>query len=95
MSPLRGAKAVATDIRYGTPLSSKVDVRDGDYDALADAGVVLIVSVKKGGAADRCDPQGRLRLLEKNAAIYRDVVPQSLQHSTALAGVLGRQSAYS
>jgi L-lactate dehydrogenase len=95
MSALRGAEAEATDIRYGTPLSSKVDVRDGDYDALADAGVVLIVSVKKGGAADRCDPQGRLRLLEKNAAIYRDVVPQSLQHSTALASVLGRQSAYS
>jgi hypothetical protein len=62
---------------------------------LADAGVVLIVNEKKGGATDRSDPQGRLRLLEKNAAIYRDVVPQSLQHSTALASVLGRQSAYS
>jgi malate/lactate dehydrogenase len=42
MSALRGAEAVATDIRYGTPLSSKVDVRHGDHDALDDAGVVLI-----------------------------------------------------
>jgi L-lactate dehydrogenase len=97
MSALRGAEAVATDIRYGTPLSSKVDVRHGDYGALADAGVVLITGRQreKGRRTDRSDPQGRLRLLEKNAAIYRDVVPQSLQHSTALASVLGRQSAYS
>jgi L-lactate dehydrogenase len=73
------AEAVATDIRYGTPLSPKVDIRDGDYDALAGAGVVLItsgVNEKTGGATDRNDPQGRLRLLDKNAAIYRDIVPQ-------------------
>src|SRR5271167_4144169 len=76
------AEAVATDIRYGTPLSPKVDIRHGDYGALAGAGVVLItsgVNEKTGGATDRSDPQGRLRLLEKNASIYRDVVPQSLQ----------------
>jgi L-lactate dehydrogenase len=73
------AEAVATDIRYGTPLSPKVDIRDGDYDALAGAGVVLItagVNEKTGGATDRNDPQGRLRLLDKNAAIYRDIIPQ-------------------
>jgi L-lactate dehydrogenase len=73
------AEAVATDLRYGTPLSPKVDIRHGDYDALAGAGVVLItsgVNEKTGGATDRNDPQGRLRLLEKNAAIYRDIVPQ-------------------
>jgi L-lactate dehydrogenase len=73
------AEAVATDLRYGTPLSPKVDIRDGDYDALAGAEVVLItsgVNEKTGGATDRNDPQGRLRLLEKNAAIYRDIVPQ-------------------
>jgi L-lactate dehydrogenase len=73
------AEAVATDIRYGTPLFPKVDIRDGDYDALAGAGVVLItagVNEKTGGATDRNDPQGRLRLLEKNAAIYRNIIPQ-------------------
>jgi L-lactate dehydrogenase len=73
------AEAVATDIRYGTPLGPKVDIKEGDYDALAGAGVVLItagLNEKTGGATDRSDPQGRLRLLEKNAAIYQDVVPQ-------------------
>src|SRR6202167_1925943 len=73
------AEAVATDIRYGTPLGPKVDIRDGDYDALAGAGVILItsgVNEKTGGATDRNDPQGRLKLLDKNAAIYRDIVPK-------------------
>jgi L-lactate dehydrogenase len=74
----RTAEAVATDIRYGAPLSPPVDIKDGDFDALAGAGVVLItsgVNEKTGGATDRNDPQGRLRLLDKNAAIYRDIVP--------------------
>jgi len=73
------AEAVATDIRYGMPLFPATDIRDGDYEALAGAGVVLItagVNEKSGGATDRNDPQGRLRLLAKNAGIYRDIVPQ-------------------
>ena len=73
------AEAVATDIRYGTPLGPKVDIKEGDYDALAGAGVVLItagLNERTGGATDRNDPQGRLRLLEKNAAIYQHIVPQ-------------------
>jgi len=73
------AEAVATDIRYGTPLGPKVDISDGDYDALSGAGVILItsgVNEKTGGATDRNDPQGRLKLLDKNAAIYRDIVPK-------------------
>jgi L-lactate dehydrogenase len=73
------AEAVATDIRYGTPLCPKVDIVDGDYAALAGCGVILItsgVNEKTGGATDRSDPQGRLRLLDKNAAIYREMVPQ-------------------
>jgi len=75
----RTAEAVATDLRYGIPLSPPADIKDGDFAALAGAGVVLItsgVNEKTGGATDRNDPQGRLRLLDKNAAIYRDIVPQ-------------------
>ena len=33
------AEAVATDIRYGIPLGPKVDIVDGDYDALKGAGI--------------------------------------------------------
>jgi L-lactate dehydrogenase len=73
------AEAVATDIRYGVPVGRKVDVTDGDYDDLEGAEVVLItsgVNEKTGGATDRNDPQGRLRLLESNARIYRDIIPR-------------------
>jgi L-lactate dehydrogenase len=64
------AEAVATDIRYGTPLGPKVDIIDGDYGALTGAAVVIVtsgVNEKKGGATDRNDPKGRLKLLGKNA----------------------------
>jgi L-lactate dehydrogenase len=73
------AEAVATDLRYGIPLGPRIDISDGDYHALNGAGVVLItsgVNEKSGGATDRSDPQGRLRLLQKNAAVYRDIVPK-------------------
>jgi L-lactate dehydrogenase len=73
------AEAVATDLRYGVPLGQRIDISHGDYEALSSAGVVLVtsgVNEKTGGATDRSDPQGRLRLLEKNAAIYREIVPK-------------------
>jgi len=63
------------------PLGRKVDITDGDYDALKGAGVVLVtsgVNEKAGGATDRNDPQGRLKLLDRNAGIYRDIVPRIL-----------------
>ncbi len=61
------AKAVATDMHYGVPLSPLVSIKDGDYDDLTGAGLVIIaagVNEKAGGATDRNDPAGRLRLLE-------------------------------
>jgi len=73
------AKAVATDLLYGSPLCPKTEVVDGDYDDLADAALVMItagVNEKAGGATDRNDPQGRLRLLDTNAGIYREIVPR-------------------
>src|SRR5262249_31442547 len=73
------AEAVATDLRYGTPLSPKVDIHDGDYADLAGAGVVLItsgVNQKTGAATARNAPQGGVKLLDKNAPIYRDIVPR-------------------
>ena len=59
------AKGVATDMRYGAPLSSPIAIADGDYGDLAGASVVIVaagVNEKTGGATDRNDPAGRLRL---------------------------------
>ena len=73
------AAAVATDIRYGLPLSPRASITDGDYADLKGCGVVMItsgVNEKTGGATDRNDKEGRLKLLGKNAEIYRDIVPR-------------------
>jgi len=73
------AEAVATDIRYGLPLLQRAEITAGDYESLAGSALVMItagINEKAGGATDRSDPEGRLRLLDKNADIYRDVVPR-------------------
>jgi L-lactate dehydrogenase len=67
------AEAVATDIRYGTPLCNRVEITVADYEGLEGAGVVLItsgVNERTGGAIDRSDPEGRLKLLDQNAGIF-------------------------
>jgi L-lactate dehydrogenase len=73
------AAGVAADMRYATPLSPTVDVRAGGYDDLAGAAMVVItagVNEKGGGATDRSDAEGRLRLIGTNAKVYSDIVPQ-------------------
>jgi L-lactate dehydrogenase len=73
------AQGVVTDVQYGAVLSPPITVRDGDYSDLAGSSVVMItagVNEKAGGATDRSDPVGRLRLLEANTAIFQDIVPQ-------------------
>src|SRR5713101_5687383 len=73
------ARGVVTDVQYGAVLSPQVAVRDGDYSDLTGSSVVMItagVNEKNGGATDRSDPVGRLRLLEANAAIFQDIVPK-------------------
>ena len=78
------ALGVVTDIQYGAVLSPTIAVRDGDYSDLAGSSVVMItagVNEKGGGATDRSDPVGRLRLLEANAAVFQDIVPKI--HSAA------------
>jgi L-lactate dehydrogenase len=71
-------------MRYGSPLSPTVDVRDGDYEDLKGAAVVLItagVNEKTGGAIDRNDPAGRLKLLDANTKVYEEIVPQIVKYA--------------
>jgi L-lactate dehydrogenase len=68
------AKAVVTDLQYGAALSSAVQIRDGEYSDLSGAALVMItagMNEKAGGATNRSDPAGRLKLLESNVGIYR------------------------
>jgi L-lactate dehydrogenase len=76
------AEAVATDIRYGAMLSPPVNIYAGDYQDLAGAALIMItagVNEKTGGATDRNDPAGRLRLFVANAQIYQDIIPKAVQ----------------
>jgi L-lactate dehydrogenase len=72
------AVAVATDLKYGAALSPRVEIRDGDYPDLAGAAVVMVTvgaNEKTGGATDRDDPAGRLKLLDINVGVYQEVLP--------------------
>jgi L-lactate dehydrogenase len=76
------AKAVATDMHYGVPLSPLVRVADGEYSDLAGARVTIIaagVNEKSGGATDRNDPLGRLRLLDANVKVFEEIVPRIVE----------------
>jgi len=73
------ANGVAADIRYGTPLSPECDVRAGSYRDLTGAALVVLaagINEKAGGATNRHDPLGRLRLLNTNAGVFEEIVPQ-------------------
>lgn len=75
----RRAEGVVADLQYGATLMSAVDLKAGSYEDLAGAELVIVtagVNEKTGGATDRNDPDGRLRLLKTNAAIFRTLVPQ-------------------
>jgi L-lactate dehydrogenase len=72
-------RGVVTDMQYGTPLCPPVRLIVGDYSDLAGAELVLVavgINEKAGGAMDRNDPKGRLRLLGTNARIIAEIVPK-------------------
>jgi len=59
------ARGVVTDLQYGAVLSPAVTLIEGDYPDLAEAQLVMItagVNERAGGATDRSDSSGRLRL---------------------------------
>jgi len=73
------AKGLVTDVQYGAVLSPGIELRNGDYADLKGAALLMItagVNEKTGGATDRNDPAGRLRLLDQNVDVYKDIVPR-------------------
>jgi len=71
------AQAEADDIFHAVPFAHPMQVDAGDYNDLGGSRVVIItagVSQKPG--------ETRLQLLERNAAVFRDVVPKVLTHAS-------------
>jgi L-lactate dehydrogenase len=75
----RRAEGLVTDVQYGAVLCPYAELRAGDYSDLKGAALVMItagVNEKTGGATDRNDSAGRLRLLETNATVYKSIISQ-------------------
>jgi L-lactate dehydrogenase len=70
------AQAEADDILHAVPFAHPVEVRAGEYTDLAGSRVVIVaagVGQKPG--------ETRLQLLERNAAVFRQVVPNILAYA--------------
>lgn len=68
------ADAQATDISHGVPFGNPVWVRAGDYAQLDAAAVVVIAA----GVAQK-PGETRLQLLDRNAAVFKAIVPRVLE----------------
>lgn len=68
------AQAEAEDIAHAAPVSHGTRVRNGTHSDLAGAQVVIVTA-----GANQKPGESRLDLLEKNAEIFRELVPQLTQ----------------
>jgi L-lactate dehydrogenase len=68
------AEAEANDIYHAVPFASPMTVRAGDYADIAGARVAVIA----GGVAQR-PGETRLQLLQRNAEVFRQIVPAVLR----------------
>jgi L-lactate dehydrogenase len=73
-----GARAVAEadDIRHAVPFAHPLDVRAGAYEDLAGCRVVLLCA-----GVGQQPGETRLHLLQRNARVFREVVPAVLSHA--------------
>lgn len=70
------AQAEADDILHAVPFAHPTRVSSGDYADLRNCRVVIITA----GAAQK-PGETRLQLLERNASIFRSIVPQVIEHA--------------
>lgn len=70
------AQAEAEDIFHAVPFAHPMQVEAGDYRDLGGSRVVIITA-----GVNQKPGETRLELLERNAAVFQDVVPQVLTHA--------------
>src|SRR6185295_12619053 len=70
------AMAEADDIFHAVPFAHPLTIRAGDYEDLNGAAVVVIAA----GVAQR-PGETRLDLLQRNAAVFAQVIPSILKHA--------------
>jgi L-lactate dehydrogenase len=67
------AQAEADDIRHAVPFAHPVHVNAGNYSALTGARVVILTA-----GVNQRPGESRLQLLDRNATIFKSIVPQVL-----------------
>jgi len=72
------AEAEANDIHHAVPFAQPLSVRAGDYADLSEAKVVVIA----GGVAQK-PGETRLQLLQRNADVFRQIIPSVLRVAPA------------
>ncbi|MCK8601450.1 L-lactate dehydrogenase [Desulfoferrobacter suflitae] len=70
------AQAEADDIFHAVPFTHALRVRSGDYPDLAGSRVVIVAA----GVAQK-PAESRLQLLQRNAAVFQEVIPNILTHA--------------
>lgn len=70
------AMGEAMDLNHGLPFVRPVSIRAGDYSDLAGADLVVMTA-----GANQRPGQTRLDLLQRNAQICREIVPQVFKHN--------------
>ena len=86
----QASRGRCNDLSDASGVSNHTRITAGGYIGLRGAPVVVVtagINEKAGGATDRRDNLGRLRLLPHNAEVYADVIPQIAKvtpHATIL-----------
>jgi L-lactate dehydrogenase len=70
------AQAEADDILHAVPFAEPLDIYAGDYTALKGCRVVVMAA-----GVNQKPGETRLQLLERNAAVFRDVIPNILDNA--------------
>ncbi len=71
------AEAQADDISHAVPFANPLDIYAGDYSSLKGSHVVVIAA-----GVNRQPGETRIQLLQRNATIFRQVVPEVLEHAS-------------
>mgnify|MGYP002624527145 CR=1 FL=1 len=72
----RRAEAEANDIMHAVPFSHPLSVVSGEYEDLSGCRVVVI-----SAGVNQRPGETRLQLLERNTAVFRQVVPRIVEHA--------------
>ena len=66
----------AEDISHALPFNSPMEILAGDYSDIADCGIIIITA-----GVNQTPGQTRLDLLQKNAAIFREIVDRIVEYN--------------